>query len=107
MKKNIQEARLPASVTKSIRQATTGTAQARFVKSMKRGPNPYDVDARAKKLQDMISRMRQGQMKEQKSMDPRKHGVFQQQPDGKFKRMSQLDLLKQRLMKKHGDKLKK
>lgn len=107
VKKHLKEVRLPASVTKSIRQASSGSAQARFIKSMKRGPGGYDIEAKAKKLDDMLKRMREKPVSEQKSMDPRKHGVFQRQPDGKFRMMSQLDLLKQRLMNKHGDKLKK
>jgi hypothetical protein len=41
------------------------------------------------------------------SNDPRKSGTFEKQPDGSFKRVSNLDKLKRRLMQKHGDKLKK
>ena len=107
VKKHLKEARLPASVIKSIRQSTNGSAQSRFIKSMKRGPNPYDIEARAKKLQDILKaiQVKKNMSEGSSTMDPRKHGVFQQQPDGKFKMMSQLDLLKQRLMKKHGQNL--
>ncbi len=42
-----------------------------------------------------------------KTPDPRKMGVFQLQPDGKFKMLSNVDLLKQRLQKKYATKMKK
>jgi hypothetical protein len=60
---------------------------------------------RLKKMQaDYEASSKKDSTVKEASSDPRKSGILQKQPDGKFKMVSKVDLLKQRLQAKYKDK---